>query len=84
MNIDKEAKFYYANARLGGKTVLLAGPFANINEAEAAIEVTGAALIVEDPKAEAATFGVMSVNNAAGLGRYNRHVGMTPPSELIQ
>lgn len=69
-----EKTFYYTNARLDGKTCLLAGPFDEIGYAEACIDVLGPIFIKEDPRAVAATFGVMTCKKFAGYGRYNREL----------
>ncbi|CAB4131783.1 hypothetical protein UFOVP131_54 [uncultured Caudovirales phage] len=65
-------KFYYTNARLGGKTALLAGPFMDIGLAEHCIDLTQPLFEAEEPRSQAATFGVMSVTAFAGYGIYNR------------
>lgn len=64
--------FYYTNARLGGKTALLAGPFMTSQEAEACIDICGPLFTKEEPQAKAATFGVMSCTEFAGYGIYNK------------
>lgn len=69
--MGKKKLFYYTNARLNGKTALLAGPFSTAQEAEVCIDLVGPIFTAEEPRALAATFGVMSVNKHAGLGLYN-------------
>lgn len=66
-----ELTVYYTNARMNGKTCLLAGPFIDIGYAEACIDIVGPIFIQEDPTAVHATFGVMSCKGHAGFGRYN-------------
>lgn len=63
---------YYTNARLNGKTALLAGPFLTSQQAEACIDICGPLFIKEEPNAKAATFGVMSCKAFAGYGIYNK------------
>ena len=76
-----DQKIYYANARLGGKTALLAGPFITANEAEATLDIVGPAFINEEPLAVSASFGVMQCNIPGPCsGRYNH---LLPP-ELYQ
>ncbi len=70
--MSKEIVSYYTNARLGGKTALLAGPFLTSQEAEACIDICGPLFVQEEPKAVAATFGVMSCKGFAGYGIYNK------------
>ena len=64
--------FYYTNARLNGKTALLAGPFFTVEEAEFCIELCQPLFEAEAPLGEFASLGVMSVNAHAGLGHYNK------------
>lgn len=76
-----DQKIYYANARLGGKTALLAGPFITPNEAEATLDIVGPAFIADEPLAESASFGVMQcLIPGPCSGRYNY---LLPP-ELYQ
>jgi hypothetical protein len=67
----KNPKLYYTNARLNGKVALLAGPFLEISQAEACIDLIGGLAIEFDPVLEGATFGVMEVKAYAGAGFYN-------------
>lgn len=65
--MKKEANFggqrvYYANARLLGKTALLAGPFGNAPDAEKCLDIVGPAFLQMEPRATQATFGVMECN----------------------
>lgn len=64
-------KLYYANARLNGKTSLLAGPFLTSAEAEHCLDIVGPMATEADPKFMAATFGVMECSKHAGFGSYN-------------
>lgn len=64
-------KVYYTNARLNGKTALLAGPFPTSQEAEFCIDICGPLFIADEPAAVAASFGVMSCTGHAGFGIYN-------------
>lgn len=65
-------KVFYTNARLNGKTCLLAGPFMSSAEAENMLDVVGPMFTRDEPKAEFASFGVMSVTGHAGFGIYNK------------
>ena len=65
-------KVYYWNARLNGKTAVLAGPFLTAPEAEATADIVSPRFIEDAPEARNATFGVMEVNAPGmGEGRYN-------------
>lgn len=61
------SKVYYWNARLGGKTAVLSGPFLTAAEAEATADIVSPVWLLQEPSAEKATFGVMEVN-APGMG----------------
>ena len=67
-------EFFYTNARFGGKTALLAGPFFDIETAEFCIDLCQPLFEAEDPTgfAKMASYGVMRVNAHAGLGVYNK------------
>lgn len=69
-----EITWYYTNARLNGKTALLAGPFMSIEKAEHYIDVCGPLFVEQEPAAKGATFGVMSCKKFAGYGIYNQHI----------
>jgi len=69
--MSKTPKLYYTNARLGGKTALLAGPFLTSPEAEHCIDLCGPLAIAFDPMLEKATFGVMECSKYAGQGHFN-------------
>ena len=64
-------KFYYTNARMNGKTALLAGPFPDAETAGKCIDLLGPAFIEADPAAENASFGVMECNAPCGPGIFN-------------
>lgn len=67
-----KAKVYYSNARLGGKVMLLCGPFLTAQEAEATLDVIGHMVIKEHPETKRASFGVMQCNAPGdGPGPYN-------------
>jgi hypothetical protein len=71
----EQPKLYYSNARLGGQTCVLAGPYLTVAEAEATLDIVGPAFLNERPEARMATFGVMQVNvPGCGEGRYNKLV----------
>jgi hypothetical protein len=55
-----------------GKTLLLAGPFKTVQEAEFCIDLCGPLLIAEEPTSVHASFGVVEFNRPDGLGVYNR------------
>jgi hypothetical protein len=66
------AKVYYANARLGGKTMLLAGPFLTAKEAEETLNLIGPRVVKENPECRKATFGVVEMRAPGdGPGHYN-------------
>lgn len=67
----EEMTWYYTNARLGGKTALLAGPFMEQAQAERYIDVCGPMFVDDEPRSLGATFGVMSCKGFAGYGIYN-------------
>lgn len=67
-------EWFYTNARLNGKTALLAGPFIDIGRAEHYIDVVSPMFIAQEPAAQAATFGVMRVQGFAGYGIYNEAI----------
>lgn len=69
--MSETPKLYYTNARYGGKTLLLAGPFLDVGQAEHCIDICGPMAIEFDPMLEQATFGVMEVNGYAGAGMFN-------------
>lgn len=69
--MTKTPKLYYTNARLGGRTALLAGPFLSSPEAEHCIDLCGPLAIAFDPVLENATFGVMECSAYAGPGHFN-------------
>lgn len=74
------AKVYYWNARLGGKTILLAGPFLTVAEAEATADYVSPPLIEAEPLAKNASFGVVEMNAPGdGPGFYNDRL---PPEML--
>lgn len=64
-------KFYYTNARMNGKTCLLAGPFFDIDRAEHYIDIVSPMFIAREPTAANASFGVLEVNRFAGYGMFN-------------
>lgn len=66
-----KVKLYYTNARMLGKTALLAGPFLDIARAEHYIDIVGPLFVEMEPGAVAATFGVVEVNAFAGYGVFN-------------
>ena len=64
---------YYWNARLGGKTAVLSGPFLTAAEAEATANYVSPPFLIDCPEAKSATFGVMQVKAPGmGEGNYNR------------
>lgn len=67
----EELTWYYTNARLNGKTALLAGPFLTQAHAERYIDVCGPMFVNDEPASVAATFGAMSAKAFAGYGIYN-------------
>lgn len=69
--MTEQLTWYYTNARLNRKTALLAGPFMEQAQAERYIDVCGAMFIDDEPRAVAATFGVMSCKTFTGYGIYN-------------
>lgn len=67
-----QTKVFYWNARLNGKTALLAGPFLTAKEAEETSNVVSPPFINECPEGLRATFGVVRMRApGAGEGRYN-------------
>lgn len=70
----EELIWYYTNARLGGKTALLAGPFMEVDRAEHYIDVCGPLFVAMEPRAVDATFGVMSAKKFAGYGLFNKEL----------
>lgn len=65
-------KVYYSNARLGGKVMLLCGPFLTANQAEATLDVIGHIVIKEFPETVNASFGVVEMKAPGmGIGSYN-------------
>lgn len=64
--------YYYTNARYEGKTALLAGPFDTAVEAEACIDPCYEFFHEDDPFAQFASYGVVSVNQWSGYGNYNK------------
>ncbi len=69
------AKVYYSNARLGGKTMLLCGPFLTAKEAEETLDVIGHMVIKENPETNKANFGVVQMNAPGdGPGPYNERL----------
>lgn len=70
--MNEPIKFYYVNARLEGKTALLAGPVMTVGEAENLIDICYEVFHLEEPMAPFASYGVMSVNAFAGYGIYNK------------
>lgn len=63
--------FFYTNARLAGRTALLAGPFIDEAAALHVMDAIAPAAIKDHPEAEFATFGVLSVKSHIGYGVYN-------------
>lgn len=73
-------RVYFANARLMGKTALLAGPFLTAPEAEKTLDIVGPAFVQMEPRAKGATFGVMECNAPGpGAGELNHLL----PNEMI-
>lgn len=72
--MTEQITWYYTNARLNGKTALLAGPFMEADRAEHYIDVCGPLFVAMEPRATAATFGVMSVKAFAGYGLFNKEL----------
>lgn len=65
-------KVYYSNARRGGKTMLLCGPFLTAQEAEQTLEIVGPVCVEENPETRLASFGVVQMNAPGdGPGPYN-------------
>lgn len=60
-------KVYYWNARLGGKTAVLSGPFLTPREAELTADYVSPVWLLQQDEAKHATFGVLEVN-APGMG----------------
>jgi hypothetical protein len=78
---QEKQKVYYWNARLGGKTAVLAGPFMTASEAEETANIVSPVFILDEPAAEQASFGVMQVNApGCGDGRYNNFL---PPEIMV-
>jgi sulfite exporter TauE/SafE len=69
-------KLYYTNARYGGKTALLAGPFLTAEEAGHCIDLCGPLAVAFDPMLEKASFGVMECSGYAGQGHFNETLAM--------
>lgn len=69
-------KCYYTNARMAGKTILLAGPFESADEAGKFIDVCGPWLLEIEPTSVAATFGVVELNRypKSGPGIFNNNL----------
>jgi hypothetical protein len=75
MQIHMVEKVYYWNARLNGKTAVLAGPFLTVEEAEQTADIVSPAFLREQPGAYRASFGVMQCNApGCGEGRYNNRL----------
>ncbi len=67
-----DSKVYYANARLGGKVMLLTGPFLTAKEAEATLDLIGPRVLEENPECRKANFGVVEMKAPGdGPGPYN-------------
>lgn len=83
--MNREANFggqkvYYANARLLGKTALLAGPFLSAPEAEKTLDIVGPIFVQMEPRAANASFGVMECNAPGPKAGDLNHM---LPNELI-
>ena len=67
-------KYYYVNARLNGKTALLAGPF--VNDVKSAEDLIDACLELFEQSGDAlapyASYGVVGLNASQGLGLFNK------------